>query len=285
MPPHAPPPRDTDWLHQDRLCGGIERVSAFFRDRHFSPHRHDTYALGFTWSGVQTFDYRGETHHARPGDVYILHPDERHDGRPGTADGFGFTGLYLAPERVADAGRSAGLPFVADTVLRDAALKRIISAAYRFAPHVPDELAWTDLLTALTDALWRLAGGPPPHAPDIRPNRIGRIREHLLAAAVDGVGMDELEREHGLDRFAISRAFRRFYGISPHRYLTHRRLELAMRLARGGTPLAEAATAAGFADQSHMTRHFRDAFGVTPAVWLKLREHAHMFDPAPLPRL
>jgi len=278
-------PRHTDWLRQDRLCSGVERVAAFFHDRRFSPHRHDTYALGFTWSGVQTFDYRGETHHARPGDVYILHPDERHDGRPGTAEGFGFAGLYLAPDRIAAASRGADLPFVASAVLRDRALMRIVGNAYRLADRAMDDLASTDFLTALTDALWRLAGGQRPHLPEVRPPRLQRIREHLLEAAVEGVSMDQLEHDHGLDRFAISRSFRRFYGISPHRFLTHRRVELVMRHAAAGVPLAEAATAAGFADQSHMTRHFRDAFGVTPAVWLKLQEHAHMFDPAPVPRL
>jgi AraC-like DNA-binding protein len=46
-----------------------------------------------------------------------------------------------------------------------------------------------------------------------------------------------------------------------------RRLDRARSLIRRGTPLAEAAAASGFADQAHMTRHFRKTYGVSPARW------------------
>ncbi|MDG0902079.1 helix-turn-helix domain-containing protein, partial [Pseudomonas sp. L01] len=38
----------------------------------------------------------------------------------------------------------------------------------------------------------------------------------------------------------------------------------------GGQTLAEAALAAGFADQSHMTRHFGQSYGLPPARWLRM---------------
>jgi AraC-like DNA-binding protein len=37
-----------------------------------------------------------------------------------------------------------------------------------------------------------------------------------------------------------------------------------------GLPLAEAAAAGGFADQSHMTRHFKARFGITPGRYTRL---------------
>lgn len=38
----------------------------------------------------------------------------------------------------------------------------------------------------------------------------------------------------------------------------------------GGMPIAEAAYDAGFADQSHFTRHFKNCYGMTPGHWLTL---------------
>jgi len=82
----------------------------------FEPHRHDTYTISLTLSGVQTFRYRGARRVSLPGQVVVLHPDEIHDGAAGTADGFGYRALYLAPELVHDALDGAGLPFVSEPV-------------------------------------------------------------------------------------------------------------------------------------------------------------------------
>ncbi len=80
------------------------------------------------------------------------------------------------------------------------------------------------------------------------------------------VSSDDLEVLSGLDRFSLARQFRALCGTSPHRYLTMRGLDLARSLISTGVPLAEVA-AAGFADQSHLNRQFKKAFGMTPGGW------------------
>jgi AraC-like DNA-binding protein len=49
-----------------------------------------------------------------------------------------------------------------------------------------------------------------------------------------------------------------------------RRLALAQAAIESGQSLAQVATEAGFADQSHMTRHFKRAYGLTPTRWRAL---------------
>jgi AraC-like DNA-binding protein len=96
---------------------------------------------------------------------------------------------------------------------------------------------------------------------------LDRVREYLAAHAREQTPADTLERIAGLDRFTIARHFRRAFGTSPDRYRTLRRLELARDAVERGIPLVEAAVEAGFADQSHMTRQFKRAYGMTPARW------------------
>ena len=79
------------------------------------------------------------------------------------------------------------------------------------------------------------------------------------------LGLAALAAEAGLSRFQFLRGFARDTGLPPHAYLIQRRLSLARHLIAQGTALADAAAGAGFADQSHMTRAFVRAFGVTPA--------------------
>jgi len=82
------------------------------------------------------------------------------------------------------------------------------------------------------------------------------------------VPLDDLARECGLSVSHFSRAFRRSTGLAPHRWLMHRRVEVAKNLMLAESmPLAEVAVACGFADQSHFTRTFGSLIGRPPARW------------------
>ena len=91
------PSTSHDWVRRGRSTEAIERFEAFFRGHGYTPHRHDTYAVGYTVSGVQSFRYRRSQRHGLPGTVLVLHPDELHDGHAGTAEGFRYRMAYVSP--------------------------------------------------------------------------------------------------------------------------------------------------------------------------------------------
>ncbi len=72
------------------------------------------------------------------------------------------------------------------------------------------------------------------------------------------------------NRFNFPRLFRRTVGVSPHQYVLRMRLRYARELILSGCSLAEAAFAAGFADQSHMSSWIRKSYGLTPGNLSKL---------------
>src|SRR5262249_54620920 len=129
------------WLASSRPAEGVELLSAWFAGEAYQKHRHDTYAIGVTDSGVQVFDYRGSVHVSSPGQVAVLYPDEVHDGRAGTDEGFGYRIVYVEPVLLTEAvrtfgGRPTPLPFVSEPVSTNATLARAIYPAFR-APLEP----------------------------------------------------------------------------------------------------------------------------------------------------
>ncbi len=68
----------------------------------------------------------------------------------------------------------------------------------------------------------------------------------------------------GVGRFQVIRDFREVTGLTPTAFIRDHRVRLAERLIRAGETLAGAALAAGFADQSHLSRAFKRAHGFTP---------------------
>jgi AraC-like DNA-binding protein len=256
------------------LGDGVQALQAWFGGRGFDRHRHDTYAIGLTDSGVQAFDYRGVAEMSLPGQVVVLHPDETHDGRAGTRDGFGYRIVYVAPARIEEAarairGRPTPLPFVKQPVTVNAALAAAITGAFRLEP---EPLATDALVVALTEALLDAdpscaAGARPPR---LDPGAVARARHFLDAATDHVVRSEELEAVTGLTRFELARQFRTAFGTSPYRYSLLRRLDgVRARLGAGAAP-AQIALGAGFADQAHMSRHFKAAFGLAPARYQRL---------------
>lgn len=233
----------------------------------FSPHRHDTYAVGITLSGVQSFRFRGRQWHGLPGQCHILHPDETHDGAAGTEAGFSYRIVYVDPKLVQEALAGQPLPFVADPVVDATRLGGRHAAIWNIDGEI-DDIGRADLVAAIVGLLLDASGQRRKPATRLALDRLMRVRELLAAAPAERPPMGDLERISGLDRWTLARQFRAAFGTSPGRFRTMRRLDAVRGLLARGTPLATAAVAAGFADQSHMTRRFKAAYGLTPGAWV-----------------
>jgi AraC-like DNA-binding protein len=251
---------------------GIRRFDAFLQQTAFSPHRHDVYTLGLTMRGVQCFNYRGAARQSLPGELVVLHPDELHDGHPGTPDGFGYRALTIEPGAISAVLPGQVLPFIASGQTSDARLKRAVKAALADTDEPLDPLRETDIVYEIAVAMLVASGQAAPSTP-IDTGATERARRYIHNHLDEPVLMADLETEAGQDRWQLSRDFRRLHGTSPYRYLVMRRLDAARdRIARG-EDFAQTAIACGFNDQSHMTRHFKSAHGLSPKRW------THSFTP------
>jgi transcriptional regulator GlxA family with amidase domain len=91
------------------------------------------------------------------------------------------------------------------------------------------------------------------------------VKEHVEAHLGESIDLSEMAGVAGLSVFHFAREFRQATGVTPHYYLTRRRVEQAQELlANSDLHLSDIASAVGFFDQSHMARHFRQILGTTP---------------------
>ena len=257
--------RRRDSIRLGAGADGLQPMQAYFSATGFEPHRHDTYGIGITAAGVQTFRYRGERRVCLPGQLHILHPDEVHDGAAATSAGFEYRIVYVSPELIRDALGDRALPFVADPVQDQTPASLRVADILDDIDRPMSDLARTDAAAYLADLLGRLSGQRDSGPVVVDKPAIAAVRDYLDTHAGEQTRSRILEQVAGIDRFTIARQFRRAYGTSPDRYRTMRRLDSARAAIAAGTPLAQAATEAGFADQSHLTRQFKRAYGLTPA--------------------
>jgi AraC family transcriptional regulator len=110
----------------------------------------------------------------------------------------------------------------------------------------------------LQTALHYFPGRLPPRARR-------RVQDYIAAHLGRRITNDALAEVAGLSVCHFTRVFKQTEGMSPHRYVLHCRVKRAKELlADPKMSQAQIAFAAGFSDQSHYTRWFRQISGLTP---------------------
>jgi transcriptional regulator GlxA family with amidase domain len=103
---------------------------------------------------------------------------------------------------------------------------------------------------------------------------IERVLRHIEQHLGQPLTLAELAELAGLSMWRFATVFRHQVGVSPHRYICRLRVERAQALMREGISAAAAASEAGFYDQSHLSRHFKNMYGMTPGQYLSAARHA-----------
>jgi AraC family transcriptional regulator len=154
----------------------------------------------------------------------------------------------------------------------DARLERLIrllgdELQQRAVSSLVAEALRVELVTHLLITHSSLAGRAVVRRPK---RRLGARTLRLLDDYIEthlghDVSLGDLAALAGVSRFHFARTFRETVGQPPHRYVLGRRIERARELLRSPSlPLREIAARTGFADQSHLTRQIKRAYGATP---------------------
>jgi AraC-like DNA-binding protein len=268
------------WRHA--AVDGVDLLRAQFVTHRYGRHAHETYTFGLIEAGVEEFDYGGSLLRAGAGAVALLNPDVVHTGHAATPAGWRYRVLYpkvsVVTDVAAELGWRAGTPLFPQTVLYEPATAALLRSAHQAAEH-GDQLASSTLLrTALAGLLRAHAASVPARSPGPgaggvtrAPTAVGVVRDLLHERLGDPPTLAELAAMTGLSQFALLRAFRAETGLPPHAYLNQLRVRQARLLLDDGVPAADVAAQVGFADQAHLTRHFKRVVGVPPAAYQRGR--------------
>ena len=269
-----------DWQHL-----GIEH-------RKFEAGRQDTpvpicneLVLLLSGGGIVSRIGNGEaqTSLARPGMTYLV-PVGTQESRLELSDRMECLHLYLPPTLLDESALAdfdvdpAKVEIVYADGLADQVIFQICSPLrdLLYRPRQPTDALFVEgIQTALAAHLigrytidrWRA----PEKLPALDPRRLQRVIDFIEASLGTDIRLDELAAQACLSPFHFSRLFREATGLSPHRYVTDRRVQAARQeLARNHAPLVQIALDVGFGSQANFTRVFRKATGLTPGQYREL---------------
>jgi AraC-like DNA-binding protein len=265
----------------------IDMLHARFYAHRFASHAHDTWAIGAVLRGAKdTSAHAGRPMQVAQGELYSLAPDTAHAGRTISPDGCEYVMIYVPDTEWRTQCALHGVaPHALEAPLR---ARRLVTEFAHFAalsfrhPQALQAYAgeWTLFCERVLGALGRSgnASAAPAASPGpVADPRLKRISDYLHAYASRNVSLDELAIEASLSVSELCRRFTAAYGLSPHRYQLVLRLGAAKRMLLDGVAPSDVALASGFADQSHLGRHFKAMFGITPGSLSGARGRARTF--------
>ncbi|MGP3985884.1 AraC family transcriptional regulator [Streptomyces sp. 3N207] len=242
--------------------GVREVLHAHFTEHVYPMHVHDAWTLLIVDDGAVRYELDRHERGTPDGTVSLLPPQVPHNGSPATPHGFRKRVLYLDMTQL-DAGFIG--PAVDGPDLIDPLLRRRVGQLHTALAGRGDELEAESRLALISQRLRRhlrpgaAVGGTVPDRGIAQ-----HLRDLLDERFREGTTLEETARELHAHPAHLVRAFSAAFGMAPHQYVTSRRVDLARRLLLDGWPPGEVATAAGFYDQSHLTRHFKRVLGIAP---------------------
>lgn len=239
-------------------------------------HAHESFSIGAVTAGQSTY-INGELRCAiAAGTVVLMNPGAVHACNPLDDQPWAYHMLYVdvpwlaALQAQLGLGRAGEFVAVAPLWSTDPALFDGVVALFACLSNAGIDAAakaqaaqafFTQMLRMLAPA--PLVGAPCP---------VTRVVAFIRAQCTEPLTLEQMAAVAGWSPSYLIRAFKQRHGMTPHAYLNDVRLQYARRQLRAGVAIAEAAQAAGFADQAHLQRLFKRSLAATPGHYCQGRQ-------------
>jgi len=261
-----PPPIERVSYAQSRALPGVEVLVAYDSAHHWRVF-HERYAFCACRAAAAAWRYRGKEHPLGDEGIMLLEPGECHR-TVNVRKAADFTVMHVPAICFEEAARELGVHVTTHFRFAQTQDPRLFRAIYGFSRAVEtqatplEQQSWFNVCVAL---LLKYAEHPlPVRDPGCARDAVERAKAYLQQHFNEPVTLGELAAEASMSRFHLVRSFTRHVGIPPHTYQIDVRIAHARAMLAAGAPASRVAADVGFADQSHLTRHFKKLWRKTP---------------------
>lgn len=244
-------------------------------DRASMQHLHEDYRFGIAGSGHWACRYRGIDHVMALGHLQYAEPGVKSLCTFDGVNDSSYRVIVISPAALQTihedlTGHPSNAPHFRDHIIPDALIGQSFAYAHTELTKPMSRLDASSLLRDLVSRLLlrNLSGflAPPctRHSTGLQ-----LARSYLQDQIAVNPSLEELAAIAGLSPFHFSRLFRQAFGLPPHAYQNHIRIERAKERLKRGHLAAAIAHDLGFSDQPHFIRHFRRQVGVTPQRYMQ----------------
>ena len=246
------------------------RAIADGREVCYARHSHAHFSIGAITAGRSTYVHEQAQFDVAAGTVVLMNPGDVHACNPIEDQPWSYVMLYVETPWLTDLQHQLG--FASDlefrrfstTHLDDTALFNELNGLYQTLVDPQQDVLrkQSAAVEFFSDLQLRLnPAGPSLREPNFKLERAADfIREHCT----EMLNLDDICAAAQLSPSYLIRTFKHHYGMTPHAFLVNQRIQFARERLRSGQLIADVALEAGFADQAHFQRAFKQHLAATP---------------------
>ncbi|AKM30918.1 AraC family transcriptional regulator [Pandoraea faecigallinarum] len=243
----------------------------------YARHSHETFSIGAVTGGRSTYLNGGARETVGRGSVVVMNPDAVHACNPIGGDAWAYRMLFVDTAWLGSLQRELGFGDGQDLHLfdplssTDATLYEGLNRLYDVCTDASREVLERESVVQqfFIDVHERLNPAPRPMRDDS--HKLHRAADFIRAHCCEALTLAQICDAAGLSASYLTRAFRARFGLTPHAFLMNRRIQYARSRLRRGHAIAEVALDAGFADQAHFQRTFKQLLAATPGHYREAR--------------
>lgn len=235
----------------------------------FPNHFHEHYVIGFVENGKRKLSCKNKEYIINSGDIILFNPFENHtceqlDNMPLDYRCLNIN-TNIMQKMVFEINKKDYIPEFSQNVIIKNELFYLLHDLHKMILEKQNDFHKEELFFFLIEQLIaKYSDSNKELNAEKVNNKIELICKYLENNYSKRITLDELANLSSLNKYYLLRAFTKFKGITPYRYLQNIRINKAQKMLENGTEVLEAAMSSGFSDQSHFTNFFKEFTGLTP---------------------